>query len=176
MDHATKGGAPPPTSPAKGYHPKPQSSGTADSAVSAESSGHRSLTRALSTPTHAIKRNIPRRALTDPAGPRRKLTLGFHPTLHPKEELPTGFPIPSLEKAFDRLLEAPRPVGDAPSFPNQLRNIAMYSWLNVLLVFLPISWVAVSDFPLILVVPCRQGVSHCLSYSSGPTLMCTSWY
>ena len=118
-----------------------------DLAEAAESSGPRFVTRALSDPMYAMERNGP---------PNRKLSLPFHPTAYPKEKLPAGFPVPPLENTFKGLLQAPRPVGDAPSVQDQLRNIATYSWLNVLLVFIPISWAAVSDFPLILTVSCRQ--------------------
>ena len=171
MDHATMGGAPlTTTSSTKDYRPKVVLEGPAESA---ESSGHRFLTRTLSAPTHAIRRNGTRRTQTHPGGPPYgKLSLPFHPTAHPKEKLPPGFPVPSLDRMFTGLLQAPRPVGDAPSVLNQLRNIATYSWLNLLLVFLPISWAAVSDFPLIWWL--RKAGS--LSYSSRPTLLCTLWH
>jgi len=160
MDHAATGGAPLTTaSPTKDH---PQSSATADPAVSAEASGHDSLARTLSAPTHLTKRKTTRRTHTLPAGrPRGKVSLPFHLTEQPKEKLPDGIPIPSMERMFTGLLQAPRPVGDAPSVLGQLRNIATYSWLNLLLVFIPISWAAVSDFPLIFSAACRQ--SHILS-------------
>ena len=166
MDHAAA------TSSTKDYRPKPQSSGMANPAESAETGGHHLLTRAPYAPTHA---NGTRRMRTRPGGPPGKLSLPFHPTENPKEKLPAGFPIPPLERMLKGLLQAPRPVGDAPSVLDQLRNIATYSWLNLLLVFVPISWAAVSDFPLILAVSCRQVVSHYLSYSPGSTLLCTLW-
>ena len=158
MDNTATGGAPHTTaSPTNDHSHKPQSSETADLAESAESSGHAFLARVVSAPTNATKRKNTRRTHTIPGGtPRGKVSLPFHPTAQPKEKLPDGIPIPSLERMFTGLLQAPRPVGDAPSILGQLRNIAMYSWLNLLLVFIPISWAAVSDFPLILLVACRQ--------------------
>ena len=162
MDHDIKGGAPiTTTSPTKEHPQNPQSPETAEPAESAQSSGHRFLARALSAPTNAIRRNGTRRTQTLPGGrPHGKLSLPFHPTAHPKEKLPPGFPVPSLERMFTGLLQAPRPVGDAPSVLNQLRNIATYSWLNLLLVFIPISWAVVSDFPLILSAMCGQSPYH----------------
>jgi hypothetical protein len=145
-----------PTNPTKDHPPNPQSSETADLAESAESSGHTFLARAVSAPTHATKRNNTRRTHTHPGvPPRGKLSLPFHRTAHPKEKLPEGIPVPSLERMFTGLLQAPRPVGDAPPVLGQLRNIATYSWLNLLLVFIPISWAAVSNFSLILSAACR---------------------
>ena len=167
MDHTTQGGAPlTTTSPTQ----NPQSPETTVPPESVESSGRRFLARALSAPTNAIRRNGARRTQTHPGGPPYgKLSLPFHPTAHPKEKLPPGFPVPSFERMFTGLLEAPRPVGDAPSVLNQLRNIATYSWLNLLLVFIPISWAVVSDFPLILSAACGPSPQH-LSYSLGLTL------
>src|SRR5258706_15579673 len=164
MDRATMGGAPlaTTTSPTKDHPPKPQSSETADPAESAESSGHHFLARARSARTNAMKRKGTRQTQAHPGGPpRAKDSLPFHPTAHPKEKLPDGFPIPSFERMFTGLLQAPRPVGDAPSVLRQLRNIATYSWLNLLLVFIPISWAAVSVFPPILSAACSQ--SHITS-------------
>jgi len=153
MDQAAMGGAPSTTSPTNDHPPNPQSSETADLAHSAESSGHPFLGRAVSAPTHATKRRITRRTQTGP--PRGKVSLPFHPTAQPKEVFPDGVPIPSLERMFTGLLQAPRPVGDAPPVLRQIRNIATYTWLNLLLVFIPVSWAAVSNFPLILFVVCR---------------------
>jgi hypothetical protein len=159
MDHAATGGAPLTTvSPTKDH---PQSSDLADSA---EPSGHAFLARALSAPTHATKRKSTRRTHTLPGGPPHgKVSLPFHRSEQPKEKLPDGIPIPSLERMFTGLLQAPRPVGDAPPILGQLRNIATYSWLNLLLVFIPISWAAVSDFPLIFSAACMQ------SHTPSPT-------
>ena len=178
MDHATKGGASftTTTSPTNEHPQNPQSPETVLPAESAESSGHRLLTRAVSAPTHAIKRNGTRRTQTLPGGrPHGKLSLPFHPTAHPKEKLPPGFPVPSFERMFTGLLQAPRPVGDAPPVLNQLRNIAMYSWLNVLLVFIPISWAVVSDFLLIVSTACGRSPHH-VPYSLGlispPATLC----
>ena len=145
MDHAAISLA---TSSTKDYRPKPQPSGTAGPTGSAESSSHRLLTPAPSALTHV---NGTRRTQPRPGGPPRgKLSLPFHPTAHPKEKLPAGFLVPPLDKMFTGLLQAPRPVGDAPSVLDQLQNIATHSWLNLFLVFIPISWGAVSDFSLIL--------------------------
>ncbi len=149
------------TSPIKDLPQNPQSPNTVDPAGSTEASGHQLLARIRSAPTRAMKRKGTRRTQTHPGGPRGKLSLPFHPTEHPKEKLPDGFPIPSFERMFTGLLQAPRPVGDAPSVLRQVRNIATYSWLNLLLVFIPISWAAVSVFPLILSAACNQ--SHITS-------------
>ena len=164
------------TSPTKDLPQNSQSPKSADPAESAESSGHHFLARALSAPTHAMKRKGTRRTQTHPGGPRRgKLSLPFHPTAHPKEKLPDGFPVPSLERMFTGLLQAPRPVGNAPSVLRQIRNIATYSWLNLLLVFIPVSWAAVSAFPLILSAACSQ--SHIPSPTTSLAhLLCTLWY
>ena len=48
-----------------------------------------------------------------------------------------------LKKILNGLLQPPETVEDAPSVLIQLRTIATYSWLNLLLVFIPISWAAV---------------------------------
>ena len=168
MDHTTIG------NPTNGNSQNPQSSETAELA---ESSGRPFLAaRAMSAPApaHETKWESTRKTKTHP--PLGKASLPFHPTAHPKERLPNGFPRPSVERMFTGLLQPPRPVADAPSILGQLRNIVTYSWLNLLLVFLPISWAAVSGFPLVLAVGRKQAVSHCLSYSSEPTLMCTLWY
>ena len=167
MDHAAN---PLATSPTNEYPPKLQSSGTADPVEDTESSSLRFLTQAPSAPTHV---NDTRRTRGPPHG---RHSLPLHPTEHPKEKFPDGISVPSLEQMFKGLLQAPRPVGDAPSALDQLRNIATYSWLNLLLVLVPISWAAVSDFPLILAVSCKQAVSHCFSYSPGSTLLYTLWY
>ena len=171
MDNAAAGGAPNTTaSPTKDHSHNPQSSETADLAESAESSGRAFLARVVSAPTHATKRKSTRRTHTIPGGPRRgKVSLPFHPTAQPKEKLPDSIPIPSLERMFTGLLQAPRPVGDAPTILGQLRNIATYSWLNLFLVFIPISWAAVSDFPLILSAACRWSLISPIHMGSHPT-------
>ena len=161
MDNAATGGTSHTTaSPTKDHPHNRQSSETADLAESAESSSCPLLARVMPAPTHATKRKSTRRTHTIPGGtPRGKDSLPFHPTAQPKEKLPDGIPIPSLERMFTGLLQAPRPVGDAPSILGQLQNIATYSWLNLLLVFIPISWAAVSDFPLILSAACRRSLT-----------------
>ena len=132
--------------PTKDDPPNPQSSATADPARSAESSSHPFLAPAVSAPTQAMERESTRKTQTRPS--HGKVPLPVHPTVHRKEKLPDGFPVPSLERMFTVLFRAPRPVGDAPPVLDQLRNAATHSWLNLLLVFIPISWAAVSDFPL----------------------------
>ena len=151
MDHVAIGGGPTTTtttSPTNDHSPNPQSPETAipvDSAQ-AESNDHSLLARVVSAPTLVMKRRNTRRAQTHPGGPRTKGYLPFHPTAHPKEKLPEGISIPPIQRMFTGLLEAPRPVGDAPSIRGQLWNIVTYSWLNLLLLFIPISWAAVSNF------------------------------
>jgi len=150
MGQGAMGGAPSPTSPT---NDQPQSSETADLAHSAESSSRPFLVWGVSAPTHATKQKITNQTQTGP--PRGKVSLPFRPTAQPKEMLPDGIPIPSFKRMFTGLLQAPRPIGDAPPVLRQLRNIATYTWLNLLLVFIPVSWAAVSNFPLILLAVCR---------------------
>ena len=150
MDQVATAGAPSSTTGAtKAHKQDTQSSGTADLGDSAESSARPFLARAVSAPTTAKQRRTTKRTQTHP-GPRGKVSLPFHPTAQPKEKLPEGISIPPFERMFTGLLQAPRPVGDAPPILRQLWNIATYSWLNLLLVFIPVSWAAVSNFPLIM--------------------------
>jgi len=152
---------------------------TADLMESAGLGARPFLLRDGSAPTTATQRKTTKRTQTHP-GPCGKVSLPFHLTAQPKEKLPERIPIPPLERMFTGLLLAPRPVGDAPPILGQLRNIATYSWLNLLLVFIPASWAAVSNFPLIM--PASSSLrADCTSlrspsYSSRPILICTLWY
>ena len=160
--------------PTEDNSPNPQSSETADPAELAGPSGLASLNRVVSAPTHEVNQESTRKMQTHP--PRGKVPSPVHQTAHPKERPPGGPPVTLMGSVFTVLFVAHRPVEAVPSVLKQLRNIATYSWLNVLLIFIPISWAAVSDFPLILSVACSQAASHCLSYSSELTLLCTLWY
>lgn len=144
VDHAM-GGTASAASPNVQHLPNPQPSDTADPMSSVEATSHAILARTVSAPATATKRRNTERTQADPA-PRGKGRLPYHPTAQPKEKLPEGNPVPSFEKMFKGLLQPTRPVGDAPSVPRQLRNIATYSWLNVLLLFVPVSWAVVSKF------------------------------
>ena len=171
MDHVAPGGVPSSTtSPTKTHPQKTLSSDATDLGNSAESSNYPLLARAVSTPATTTKRNITRRTKTHPE-PREKGSLPFHPTAQPKEKLPQGISVPSLNRMFTGLLQAPRPVGDAPPVLVQIRNVVTYSWLNLLLVLIPVSWAAVSEFPADL--PCCvqvAAISHHLPYSLRPIL------
>ncbi|KAJ3983956.1 calcium proton exchanger [Lentinula detonsa] len=46
----------------------------------------------------------------------------------------------SLQRAKTSLLTPPRSIGPAPSFLQSMKSIIMASWLNVLLVCIPVSW------------------------------------
>ena len=121
---------------------KSPNSQTADPAESAEQSGHASLTRVVFVPAHE----------TSP--PRGQVPSPVDPPAHPEENLPDDSRV-TLSVAMLTVLFVAHPhrsVEAVPSVLEQLRNIATYSWLNVLLVFIPISWATVSDFPLNLLV------------------------
>lgn len=150
MDHAIEETAAA-ASRTREYLPNPEASNAADPMSSVEAGSHKFLARAVSAPATATKRKITGRTQTHP-GSRGKGSLPYHPTAHSKEKLPEGISVPSLERMFAGLLRPPKPVGDAPSVLRQLRNIATYSWLNVLVVFIPVSWAAVSNFSPIMSV------------------------
>jgi hypothetical protein len=78
-----------------------------------------------------------------------KVALPSHPTAQPKEKLRVPH-VPSSESLRKSLLNAPRPVGKAPPIREQLRNVARFGWLNLLFLFIPVPWAAVSGFPPIL--------------------------
>lgn len=139
------GGTASAASPNVQHLPNPQPSDTADPMSSVEATSHTILGRTVSAPATATKRRNTERTQADPA-PRGKGRLPYHPTAQSKEKLPEGNPLPSFEKMFTGLLQPPRPVGDAPSVLRQLRNIATHSWLNLLLLFVPVSWAVVSNF------------------------------
>ena len=147
--------------PAEDNSPIPQSSETTDLAKFAGPSGT-SLNRVVSAPTHEINQEGTRKNPTEPL----------------KEKPPDGPPGTLRGSMFAVLFVAHphRSVEAVPSVLDQLRNIATHSWLNLLLVFIPISWAAVSDFPLIFSVACTQADSHSPSYSSGPTFLRTLRY
>ena len=170
MDHDPTDGVPAvATSPAQPNPQKTLSSDVTYIGKSVESSNQPLLSRAVSTPVTTTKQGLSRRTKTHPE-PREKGSLPFHPTAHPKEKLPEVISIPSLNRMFTGLLQAPRPVADAPPVLAQIRNVATYSWLNLLLLFIPVAWAAVSEFPADLIVnglaPCglRQSPMTCLTH------------
>jgi hypothetical protein len=147
MDHS-KDAATITTSPSTDHPPHSETVGLMGSA---DSSAPPPLPRIASAPMLPRKRkSTKQRAHTHPGETFfGKVALPFHPTAQPKEKLP-GAVVPPLEGLFKGLLDAPRRVGDAPSVLQQLWNVTTYSWLNLLLLFIPISWAVVSAFPLIL--------------------------
>ena len=149
MDHDAPGRVPSnTTSPAKPNPQKTLSSDARDLGKSVESSNHPSPARAVSTPVATTKLNLTRRTETHP-GSRGQGSLPFHPAAQPKEKRPEDISPPSLNGS---LPQAHRTVADAPPVLAQIRNIFTYSWLNLLLLFIPVSWAAVSEFPADLIV------------------------
>ena len=163
MDHVPTEEVPSFTTSPKTHPQKTLSSDATHLENSVESNNEPLLTRAVSTPATTTKRNLTRRAKTHPR-PHERGSLPFHPTAQPKEKLPEVISVPSLNRMFTGLLQAPRPVGNAPTVLVQLRNVATYSWLNLLLLLIPVSWAAVSEFPTDLVRPllavCTLQQSH----------------
>ncbi|CEQ41597.1 SPOSA6832_03316 [Sporobolomyces salmonicolor] len=52
----------------------------------------------------------------------------------------TGSNSPRPPLLSKKLLEPKIPVGENPTWPACLKNVAKYSWLNLLLVFVPVAW------------------------------------
>lgn len=170
MDHDATDGVPSvTTSPAK---PNPQETLSSDVTYmgkSVESSNQPLISRAVSNPVTTTKQNLARRRTKTHPGPREKGSLPFHHTSQPKEKLPEVISIPSLNRMFTGLLQAPRPVADAPPVLEQIRNIVTYSWLNLLLLFIPVSWAAVSEFPVDLIANCLAPCGLRQSHITCPT-------
>ncbi|KAG8929488.1 hypothetical protein FRC01_004261, partial [Tulasnella sp. 417] len=71
-----------------------------------------------------------------PGPPRRAQSL---PANHPPNS--AGAPVhPTIGQTFNKLLEPERKLAPPPTLRVSLYNIATYSWLNLMLLFVPVSW------------------------------------
>lgn len=105
----------------------------------------------LGVPTtagRAIERGRPRRRNRRnpggraPMGIRRAQSLPSHPAMTAPQPI-QGLQ-PSMVQTLNKLLEPERKLAPPPNLRVSLYNIATYSWINIMLVFVPIAWGAVS--------------------------------
>lgn len=75
-------------------------------------------------------------------GLRRAQSLPSHPAMTAPPPI-QGLQ-PSMVQTLNKLLEPERKLAPPPNLRVSLYNIATYSWINVMLVFVPIAWGAVS--------------------------------
>lgn len=79
-----------------------------------------------------------------------------------------------------KLLEPKKPLGKNPTFRQCLINVARYSWLNVLFVFVPVRshWLSGSELKAVLTARKRRQVSWAMHFShQSPTVtFCVSFF
>ncbi|GAA5839985.1 hypothetical protein JCM11251_006581 [Rhodosporidiobolus azoricus] len=67
-------------------------------------------------------------------------TAGGRPSRRSTREREMSFEVPPLRKRLTDLFVAERPIKKEPGIKESLRNIVFASWVNVLLVALPVGW------------------------------------
>lgn len=75
--------------------------------------------------------------------PARAQSLPTHPPV--TQPPPVQGLQPSMVKTLNKLLEPEHKLAPPPTLKTSLYNIATYSWLNVMLIFVPIAWGVVSS-------------------------------
>ncbi|KIO31158.1 hypothetical protein M407DRAFT_19786 [Tulasnella calospora MUT 4182] len=71
-------------------------------------------------------------------GPRRAQSLPANPPPNPAGPVPALHP--TIGQTLNKLLEPERKLAPPPNLRVSLYNIATYSWLNAMLVFVPVAW------------------------------------
>ena len=106
------------------------------------------LTNAVSRGRTRVQRRAERRAQFDPSYPAAQPSLRRASSLPARSPLTAnhdqGGPHPFLAGAFNNLLTPARKLADPPGWKDSAINIIKYSYINVLLIFIPISWGCVS--------------------------------
>ncbi|KAI5892071.1 calcium/proton exchanger [Schizophyllum commune H4-8] len=99
--------------------------------------GQQAKTSEESTVQQSMETGHPSKTHSEPI-PMRRVTS----QLPQRERAATADPEHLAKRRSKRqsLLEPPRPVGPAPSFIQSLKSIILASYLNILLIFIPLSW------------------------------------
>jgi len=110
--------------------------------------GHITVAKDESAAAQAERiRKRTRRAHLDPdfdPNIRRANSLPTHPTRPPLTATGGFGPQPSLAKSFGQMLQPDKKIAQDPSWKESAVNTFKASWLNVLFIFVPISWASVS--------------------------------